>query len=336
MGKKDDAHHIAFLDRLAVTSPSVLAYHYPFHRDLLVSQGVGEATYFGAWLHDELVGLLPGFLRTGVHGTVYSSMPYFGPTSGVLCARDENQVAIHEALLNSALGRLRASPDPISASFYTPLFFDDFEIYDSLMPNATVVDKFTQYIELDHFRPNPNTRKNVRTALKNGVTISDKVEADTPDTFYEIYRQNCLESGIPLKQKNVIDYLLRAPGREKYVRSYFAYRDEKMIAGLIILLSPSTASFWIPGSLRKERSIQPGTALLDHGIRETQSLGIRIWNWESSPSRESGVYTFKKRWGSQEGSYRIYVVPFEGLRTLGQDEIETHYPLYFVYPFDRL
>lgn len=335
----DDPSHIAFLDRLALTSPSVLAYHYPFHRELLVTADMGEPAYFGAWSGEEMVGLLPGFLRSGKYGTVYSSMPYFGPTAGVLCAHDENRAAIHEALIEAALSKLHDSGDAISASFYTPLFFDDFEIYDSILPDAAVVDKFTQYIELDRFQPNRSIRYDIRKALNNGVIVTDEIAPDILDTFYEIYKQNCLDNRIPLKQKKVIEYLLNASAREKYVRSYFAYRDERMIGGLIFLLSPSTASYWVPGSLHNERSNQPGTALLDHGIREAQSLGLHFWNWESSPSRESGVYAFKKKWGSTERSYRIYVVSFEGLdrmRALGQKEIETHYPFYFVYPFDRL
>ena len=145
------------------------------------------------------------------------------------------------------------------------------------------------------------------------MIVTDEIAPDILDTFYKIYKQNCLDNRIPLKQKKVIEYLLNASAREKYVRSYFAYRDERMIGGLIFLLSPSTASYWVPGSLHNERSNQPGTALLDHGIREAQSLGLHFWNWESSPSRESGVYAFKKKWGSTERSYRIYVVSFEGL-----------------------
>lgn len=335
----DDADHCAFLDQLAVSSASVLAYHYPFHRDLLAAVGMGDPAYFGAWLEGELVGLLPGFLQTGPPGSVYCSMPYFGPTSGVLCASGGHQVAIHEALLNAVLSTLRERGDVLCASFYTPLFFDAFEIYDTLLPDATIVDKFTQFQYLSDYHPNRSLRYDLRKAQDNGVTITDEISPIAADDFFKIYKQNCLDNGVPLKDKTVIDYLLSASGREKHVRSYFAHREGRMIGGLIYLLSPSTASYWIPASLDSERSLQPGTALLDHGIREAQALGLRVWNWESSPSRDSGVYAFKKKWGSSEAAYRIYVMPFvdrERLRDLGQAEIETHYPFYFVYPFNRL
>ena len=44
---ENDAELTVFLDALARRSPSVLAYHYPFYRDMLTKLGVGRPLYLG-------------------------------------------------------------------------------------------------------------------------------------------------------------------------------------------------------------------------------------------------------------------------------------------------
>ena len=74
-------------------------------------------------------------------------------------------------------------------------------------------------------------------------------------------------------------------------------------------------------------------------MRDAATAGLRFWNWEGSPSRDSGVYRFKAKWGSSASPYRIYVrpyVPEEVFRTLGADRLRAEFPNVYVYPHARL
>lgn len=339
MRADDDASHVAFLDRLALSSPSVLAYHYPFYRDVLAGQGVGEALYLGAFSGDELVGVLPGFTKSSPVGTAYCSMPFFGPNAGVLCAEDGSTAAVHEALVGGVLARMAQRGDALSAVFYTPFLFHRFEIYDSVLAGAVVLEKFTNYLELGTFKLKNHIAWDVRKAARNQVTISDEITRDDVDELYGIYHENCLDYGIPVKPRGVVEAVVSASQRGEGARGYRAFREGRMIAGLICLTSPGTASYWLPCALHGERTFQPGTALLARAIDDARTRGQRYWNWEASPSRSSGVYRFKKKWGGAEGSYRIYVRPFkdrEFFSRLGREAIARHFPYFFVYPFHEL
>jgi hypothetical protein len=57
-----------------------------------------------------------------------------------------------------------------------------------------------------------------------------------------------------------------------------------------------------PNALGTEASLEWG-----------RQCGARIYNWQSSPSRQTGVYTYKSQWGSLEAPYyfvtRIFCEP---------------------------
>ena len=337
-----DSEVESFLDALALESASVLAYHYPFYRRVLESVGVGEPTYFGARRGGELVGVLPCFRKRASAGTVYCSLPFFGPNAGVLCRPAEKE-SVEPALLNALLEHARAD-GALACSVYTPFLGDDLRHYDRVFAGAAVVEKSTLYLPLG--RPDrgefiayaPTLARNLRKAERSDITVTGEVTDSRISDLYAIYRQNCADYGIPAKSRAVLDALAAQRGR--WVHFYFALQSgELMIAALVVLHSPRTASYYLPCSTDAARTLQPTTLLIDRAMRHARAEGLDFWNWEASPSRDSGVYRFKKKWGSLESSYRVYSQILgdpERLCRLGADGIASEFPYFFVYPFDRL
>ena len=337
--RSNDPEYIEFLDNLGKTHPAVLCYHYPLYREMLTDIGVGEPFYLGARLNTELVAVLPGFLRSTKLGTVYCSLPFFGPNAGVICSEDEHAGECHGTLLNAVLEYLRSQKRMLSATIYTPFLFNQFEYYDINLPDAIVVNKSTQYLFLPNFKPSSSISYDIRKARKTSVTISTEITPQNVDTFYAIYKNNCRDYGIPLKPRKAIDSIIDASDSPNYVQFYFAFYESTMISGLLVLFSPLTISYYIPCTLHSARNLQAGTMLIDRAIKDAQRRGIQYWNWESSPSQDSGVYKFKKKWGSKGSEYKIYVFPFETedtFRRIGREQLSENFPHFFTYPFDRL
>src|SRR6185437_6353217 len=170
------------------------------------------------------------------------------------------------------------------------------------------------------------------------IGVTKEITQERLEILYAIYNQNCIEYGIPIKPRKCIDGLTRSDLIGKYTNVYFAVHDGKIIGGLLILWSPQTASYYLSCSLADFRSLQPGVLLIHHALQDVKKRGIRFWNWEGSPSRDSGVYRFKKKWGSVEIPYKIYVQPFkplEAFQRIGKENLANNFPFYFVYPFNR-
>jgi Acetyltransferase (GNAT) domain len=339
LGPEDDAELTVFLDAIGANSPSVLGYHYPFYRDMLAKIGIGEPHYLGARKNARLVGYLPAFMRKTGAGTVLSSLPYFGPNGGVLCVGETRKEA-HEGLLAEIGDRARKA-NALGCSIYTPFLFADFELYDRSLRGWTIVNKFTQYRLLSDDVQDPAVGWSLRKAQRLGVEVlRDVVTPEHTAAFFAIYVENCREFGIPPKSRDCVELLTGPDLLGKHTHLYTAYREGKMLGGLLMIWSPFVASYYMPCSLTEARSLQPTTALIDAAMRDAREHGIRFWNWESSPGRDSGVYRFKKNWGGAiESEYRIYVESFAGreqLVELGSEAIVREFPHFFVWPFDRL
>ncbi len=333
-----DAEYHDFLDRLGQTSPAVLGYHYPVYRDMLCHAGIGEPVYLGARQEGRLTGVLPAFRRKTAAGTVYSSLPFFGPNAGVLCESGETRKKIHESLLTALLDQARAD-EALSCSVYTPFLDEDFQGYEAVFGDAVKTLKFTQYNELGApVWEHGALGRNLKKAKRSGMIISAEVTAEKLECFYALYEQECRANGIPVKPKAGVFFLAEkgvASGRAKL---YFAYLNGQMAGGLMVLWSPQTVSYYIPCVHPDAKTHQPGVALIQHAMECAAQAGLRFWNWESSPDRESGVYRFKKKWSAVEASYRIYLKIFckERLEELGREGIVRHFPFFYVYPFSQL
>ncbi|MFC2150222.1 GNAT family N-acetyltransferase [Calditrichota bacterium] len=335
-GDDESLHHIIRL--IGEHNPNLLAYHYPYYRDLLISEGLGEGCFFLLEDDDKIVGLLPGMIKTGKYGSMFSSMPFFGANGGILLEDGlDNSQVIPEAL-KLLHAYLTANYDMLGVSIYTPFYNEDLAPYRLLDIEHLWVDKFTQLSDLNDDWPK-KVRYDIRRAAREGVKVITETDAAMQDKFFEIYVQNCQDYSIPQKSRALVDKLFELHKSNPNVMVHLAEYEGEIISGLITLRSFQTVSYYLPCNLPEFRSLQAGTLLIDEAANEAKQAGARFWNWESSPSRDSGVYQFKKRWGSEEQPFGILIIPgksIDEIKQIGRQQLQEHYPYYFVIPFDKI
>lgn len=344
--KSDDTQLILFLNKLGNTSEQVLGYHYPFYREMLGKTGVGSPLYVG--IKDttgNILALLPGFIKTQPEGTVYSSLPFFGPNGGLLLDSSLPDQPHWYQIVFDFLFKTLTAFDIVTASFYSP-FNGTVEVdhIKKSVPEAFEIKKFTSYIPLTGFAlsnafVDDSALRNVRKAQKSGVTVRTHVNAGDVDAIYSIYLQNCRDYSIPIKPRETVEFLLSDPSAKENVNCYIAEHEGKIIGALIMISSPLTASYYIPCNVHEYRNFQPNALLIATALEDAMKNSKKFWNWESSPSKESGVYQFKKKWGSVDSDYVIFIKAFKEktyFESLGQAKISQLYPYFFVYPFNLL
>ena len=233
-----DIVHIDFLERtefkefltaLSSENESVLGYHYPSYLQMLEKTGIGK--FHGVILKEakteQIFGFLPGFLKSSEIGSVYSSMPFFGPNAGLLISRSRSN---YFEALTAALNCLENSFDQtsmISASFYTPFHHEELlSNYHESLPQALRVDKFTSFIKLDELQLSTSLQYDIRKALKSGVEIKAVNDAESAQAIYDIYIQNCIDylcddSGIIEVRGKEIQLRLLDKGKVKKDRNFW-------------------------------------------------------------------------------------------------------------------
>ncbi|MEO8769689.1 MAG: GNAT family N-acetyltransferase [Ferruginibacter sp.] len=336
LGKEDEVLYDAFIKKNSIENPSVLGYHYNFYKKALEDSNVGEAFYTGLYDSDDIIAVLPGFIKTSNVGTVYNAMPFFGPNAGVLATIEHNTYEVHEALINYVCDQLNGFENILSAAFYTPFLSDNVEWYKQILQTDLVVDKYTQYLDIQSTELSAKIKYDLRKAEKAGLTLSTDINDEKVNTLFEIYTQNCIDYSIPPKPKSFIESLASASRKGEQVDFCFAHYENEIVGGMIVLYSATTLSYYLPCSLTSARTIQPVTVMIDHALQQAKQRGLKYWNWESSPTKESGVYKFKEKWGSIESEYKIFIKTFcskEKFVEIGKEKIAEVFPYFFVYPF---
>lgn len=336
--KENDGDLIAFLDDLSSTNDSVLGYHYPFYREMLEKCEVGTALYLGAYIENSLQGVLPGFVKEGNGGKVYSSLPFFGPNASIIVDQKFQDRITQELLLH--LEKLLKKENYISVSMYSPFMENTSTISEKLREKFPIeVKKHTNFIRLNDLKISSKIKYDLRKAEKAGVLVDSIVTEKKLNDLYNIYLQNCADFNIPVKPFSCIEYLAFAAKNTNKVSFYFSMLDDEVIGGLIMIWSNGVASYYLPCAKNEHRTLQANSLLISVALKETQERRVRIWNWESSPSQESGVYKFKKKWGGTDGCYSIFVKPFKDesfFEKLGPKKIADQFPYFFVYPFNMI
>jgi len=334
--KADDEGEIAdFLCDLGKRDPSVLGYHFPFYSQMLSRIGVGTPLTLGVRNSSGLTGLLPGIIRHRDAGTVYGSLPFFGPNGGCLCV-DES---VRKRLLSGLIEILSQERRMLSASIVTPLFAPDLEIYEKELVPQFRACKTNLITYISNRRWSKALRYDIRRAAKLGVIVTRKVTEARINQLFEIYQDNCRQGDIPIKPLQAIKDLVRLGLPDGRVQLYFAERAGSMIAGLIVIWGPRTASYYLPCMLREARYLQPSSLLIDAAFNDAEKAGLEVWNWESSPPSNPGVEAFKRRWNSNPRTYYIFVRTFQHdtvFQNLGRQGIELNFPFFYVYPFEHL
>lgn len=248
---------------------------------------------------------------------------------------------VHGALLKYVIAFMEREATPITASFYTPFLSRDYALYESYLDQSVItIDKETLYLDLartDKWEKGIN--RDIRYAVGKGVVVSQEVPADRFSAIYRIYEGNCRDYGIPPKPEKCMRYLLTEGVRKNRVGCYLAFHEGKIIGALIVIWGVTTASYYLPCTLHEARTLQSSSLLIHHAVEDARKRGILFWNWEATPPSETGVYRFKKKWGSIDGSYRIYVKRFCSeavIADIGRDILTAEFPYFFIYPYSRL
>lgn len=345
-----------FLNSLATTShaPSVLGYHYPAYLQMLqqvLGSGTSNCSFIARCPRNAAIrGFLPGLIHQSSGGCCYNSLPFFGPNAGVLSDAEDpdEERAVSVPLIEAAISAAR-NRNALTAVFYTR--FDPFPNPVAASPGLWLTERHPDVIQVSkttHFLPLnaaisasfPSTiRYDLRKAVQAGVVISSGCPAEQLEELYDIYVQNCLDHGIPLKPFDCVQRLHQASLTDRTIQFYTAKVGSDLAGGLITLWGPVTVSYYLPCSRREYRTLQPGTLAIAHAMQHAADHGRRIWNWESTSEHSNGVAHFKSKWGSSKAQYQVLVVPLQGpaaFQGISPEQLAREFPFYFVYPYSLL
>jgi GNAT acetyltransferase-like protein len=293
--------------------------------------------YWVAVRGEEVVGVLPIMSREGPYGTVWNSLPFYGSHGGVL-ATDPGAA---EALYRQYNGMV--ATEGIAAA---TLVGNPFQAPDESLLEFDVVDQrvgqFLSLRELDTDDPerflaraDGSARRNVRKAIASGITV--RIDNEALAFLEACHRANMAAIGGRAKSPRFFELVPRhfVSGHDYDI--YVAEVAGRPIAALLLFYCNGTVEYFIPAVEHAHRSDQPMAVIVCQAMRDVLRRGCRRWNWGGTWGEQTGVYRFKKKWGSSEVLYRYYTrVRNPTLLEAAREELLEGYENFFVLPFGML
>ena len=158
----------------------------------------------------------------------------------------------------------------------------------------------------------PKWRYNIRLAEKKGVQVRCFPGSQAEDVipiFYRLYRETAARDGIAIHSENYYHSLCRlavdpAFDTERILISiYIAYFEEKPLAAIITLFSPSGAIYLYGASSNEHRNLMPAYLLQWQAIQDAQKYGCPSYDFYGIPPTDDshhpmyGLYRFKTGFG---------------------------------------
>ncbi|MGE0385664.1 MAG: GNAT family N-acetyltransferase [Gammaproteobacteria bacterium] len=335
----------AAFEAFAASQPHGTLYAAPaFHRFIGAAAG-GEQHYLLARRGGALAGALAYFVGRCDAGTLVNSLPWYGSHGGCILPADDE---VRRVLLQAYAGQLQRLR-PVSATLVlTPEEMDRAELYrDVLQPDAqderigqvSALPSTDADVDAALFAAmNGKTRNLVRKSLRQGFVECVSDDDDAWRFLHAVHARNMQGLGGAAKPWEHFTALRAAlPARMR--RLSLACLDGRPVAALLLLAFNRTVEYVTPVALAEERSRQPLSFLIWHGMRWAAAGGYRWWNWGGTWKTQDSLHHFKAGWGALDRPYRYLVNAGPGgvaAIVAQRQALRAGLPYYYLYPFDRL
>ncbi|WP_096704573.1 GNAT family N-acetyltransferase [Magnetospirillum sp. 15-1] len=317
--------------------------------DATAPLGPDDAIFLVAGDGDQDFAGLPLYLYRHAAGNLITSVPQAGPLGGIFC-RPGLDAATRRAAFQSLLGRavaLSLEHDCIALTIISDPFQQDDELYREHLQPQLEFENFTQACMVDGLvregrvlPPASDKRRNVRRHLRRAQEFGLRSwlcrDDDEFDRWYQIHCKRHRELGAAPLRRDLLSNILARLGARKSAFLVLAAAGEQIVGGCLFVHNRIVGDVFIMSMDSDFADAGTNYFLVEQGLLEFHRRGVKIMNWQSSSSRASGVYAFKKQWGSEEYPYRFYTRIFRDVsffRDMGSVQMARFYPGHYVVPF---
>jgi hypothetical protein len=307
--------------------------------------------YFIAYRQGEIIGVLPSFMKINdTYGNVLNALPFYGSNGGIIVSENgNNSLEVKKKLLESLYDytavnsvvacTIISNPLDMDVNFYkenTAFTFKDERIgqVTELPRSFKDSDDIKQQL-MDKFHQ--KTRNAIRKALKSHIMVTHSGSLEGMKALAKLHKDNMEAIGGMAKPWPIFEAIYKNFIYDSEYRVYTAEKDGRIIAALLVIFFNKTVEYFIPATKQQYRIYQVMSLLCFQAMQDATQKGCRWWNWGGTWLSQTGVYHFKKRWGTLNIPYYYYIKVFDSkILTIDKKVIIEQYPYYYVIPFDKI
>jgi hypothetical protein len=294
---------------------------------------------------------LPLYLYLHPLGNVMTSVPQPGPLGGIFVRPGlvEDEVERAYAGLLARAVELARQEECLAFTVITNPFAPDLDRYRRHLEPEYELRNFTQFVPLDEVVAgnrltlrDANRRSNLSRALRRareaGFTVREAAGTDDFQRWYEVHRARHTDLGAAPLERTLLERLLSILAPAK-ARLWLVCRGDEIASGCLFVHHRQVLDVCMLSAAPAHLEDGPNYLNTEHSLLWAAGLGVKVYNWQSSPGRLSGVYRYKAQWGSREAPYSFVTrrfCPPERLRRIGPDGARAEYRGHYLAPFPVL
>ena len=336
-------------DRLFEACPAAFIQQSSYWADVIKDLGPDKPIFLLCGDGGKDLGGLPLYLYEHRLGNILTSVPQAGPLGGIFFREglSEREIdRVYASLLEKAK-QLGEENHCLALSIITNPFFQDLALYQCHLSPTYEYENFTQYIPLTEiivdgeitlrdYNRRSNLSRNVRKAKASGFSVG-LCETDTEwDAWYQVHERRHRELGISPLSPKLFENIRRVLGPRTKAHLLLVKREQEIASGCLYIRHCRVMDVFMLSMDAKFADQVPNFLNTEHSLSWARKLGAETYNWQSSPDRASGVFGYKKQWGSAEASYSFVTKLFcrpEEIERIGLETIKREYAWHYVVPF---
>jgi hypothetical protein len=293
---------------------------------------------------DIIVGVLPFVIYFNQLGNIIQSCPILG-YGGIVSEDCKEKNEIFKLLIDKMLF-IGKEYNCIASTLGTSILDKNIDLYKNIYKPDFIKENFLQYNLLDDL-PLNKLKSRSKSAIKSKINAcrnnkNIKIVKNDERYFDEWYNIHCTR--FKDITANPIPYNVLKNIKNNFVNNnaadfYYAFNNDELIGGIISIYNHNVVDYFASSFRTEFMDLNVNQLMLSEIHEWAISKKINVFNWESSPSKEGGVYEFKRRWGAEEGKH-YYLTKILGnidrLKLIDKNIIRREYSGYFLMPYEYL
>jgi Acetyltransferase (GNAT) domain len=344
VSSENEHEYAEFVDRC----PNALVQHTMAWSKAITEVGMDTPVYLLARSRGEVIGALPAFLYKSELGNLMLSIPQAGGYGGVIVDQNSPQREETYAALLARLVWEGEKRDCLCVTVCTPPFFGNLALYRKYFQSDFEKENFYQYLELGSeavaagnqqpaLKLRENIRRNIRKAQSNNLIVTTEDNGSRFASWYDLYKKRMRQINAEAIPRSLFEGIRRHVLTQGYGFLLYVLSDNDVIGGGVFVGHNQVIDYFMASADPEQMDKQPNSLLMYEAIKHATARGYRYWNWQSSASRQSPVYSYKSGWGSHEGLH-YYLTKAIGdtakLRRTPLSIIREEYRWHYVMPFE--
>jgi hypothetical protein len=158
-------------------------------------------------------------------------------------------------------------------------------------------------------------QRNIRKAERSGVIASEIEKKSEMEDLYRLYLETMRRnSAIPVWTRRFFDAVYDLLVRSGEASILFAKWKEKIIAGMILIHSKDTTSYFLGASDTAYHSLRPNDFLFHTAILNSLKTGKGQFDFMTCSEQDEELSRFKEKWGAKRYPFIVYEKELDSFR----------------------